>query len=388
MIRKWDNSLRRQSFSLPALLEEIYEDLDRQARDILCKEEARRLERVILTGCGDSNAAGMAVWYALMENLHIPVEAALTIDVSREYPGWMLGENTLVVGVSVSGNGVRIEEALDKANRCGALTLAVTKNRNSGTGHLAKRLLELPIPDFESGPGNRNYFACVLALLLLGLRLGEWRGILDSKVAQKRRAAIRRQGELLEAELLAMDEKMLQISEQWRDFPAFDFVGAGSDYSAAWFGHAKILEAVGAMATHCNSEEWFHMNNFFRGPERIGTLFVAGSGGLGFSRTREAVEYACRLGRPTLVVTEDPKLWKTVGAETVKAPANVYQPATALTHYVPSCLLAGNIGAMIGENNCRGCLGPWEFAAGGAFITGSERMNFDECGEKICEAIQ
>lgn len=378
MRMRWDNSLRRQSFSLPALLEEIYNDLDRQAKDILSVEEARRLERVILTGCGDSNAAGMAVRFALMENLHIPVEAALTIDVSREYPRWMLGKNTLVIGVSVSGNGVRIEEVLEKANYCGALTLAVTKNQNSGTGRLANRLLELPIPEFESGPGNRNYFACVLALLLLGLRLGEWRGTVGVDEAQKRREAIRRQGELLETEISAMDATMLRISEQWRDYPAFDFVGAGADYSAAWFGHAKILEAVGAMATHCNSEEWFHMNNFFRGPEQIGTTFVAGSCGMGFSRTREAVKYACRLGRPTLVVTEDPTLWENMGAETVRVPASVYQPATALTHYVPSCLLAGNIGAMIGEKNCRGCLGPWEFAAGGAFITGSDRMICDD----------
>lgn len=371
---KWDNSLRRQTYSLPDLLLDLYPKLEEQVKRLVCKEGIRSAKRIILTGCGDSNAAGMAVKYALAGFLHVPVEVMPAMDFSRCVPEFFIAPDTLVIGISVSGNGARIEEAVDRANRLGAVTLGVTKTEDSGVGTRTQNLLLLPIPSFERGPGNRNYFACVLALLLFGIRLGEERGNYSVEQGEKYRSALLEQGDRLREMLPKMDETIYEVSERWKDFLAFDFAGAGMDYSAAWFGHAKIIEAVGAFATHNNSEEWFHMNNFFRDITHCGTLFFACSRGCGFDRTMEAVNYAVRLGRPVLVVTDakrdaagvpgmaDPALY------CIQVPASEFHWAQALTHYVPSCLLAGYIGAMRGEKNCRGCLGPWEFAANGAFI--------------------
>lgn len=371
---KWDNSLRRQTYSLPDLLIQLYHELEEQAGELACREGIRSADRVILTGCGDSHAAGMAVKYALTGFLKAPVEVVPTVDFCGCEPEFLLTSKTLVIAVSVSGNGARIEEAVDKANRMGAVTLGVTRAAESGVGTRARHVLLLPIPAFERGPGNRNYFACVLALLLLGIRLGEERENYSREQGEGYRQAVLEQGERLRELLPAMDEAVFGLSERWRDFPAFDFAGAGMDYAAAWFGHAKIIEAVGAFATHNNSEEWFHMNNFFRDIEHTGTLFFACSQGAGYRRTMEAAAYAVRLGRPVLVVTDVKR--EITGAQNaadaepgcVQVPASEYHWAQALTHYVPSCLLAGYIGAMLGERNCRGCLGPWEFAAGGAFI--------------------
>lgn len=369
---KWDNSLRRQTFSLPDLLLSMYPKLDQQSEKLACSESLRTVKKVILTGCGDSNAAGMAVKYALMEFLRIPVETAPTVDFCRSMPDFLITPETLVIGISVSGNGARIEEAVDRANRLGAVTLGVTKAVESGVGARAQNLLLLPIPAFERGPGNRNYFACVLALLLFGIRLGQERGNYSERQGEAYRQALLEQGERLRALLPAMDETMFGLSRGWKDFPAFDFAGAGMDYAAAWFGHAKIIEAVGAFAAHNNSEEWFHMNNFFKDITHCGTVFFACAGGRGSDRTMEAVEYAVRLGRPVLLVTDEEAGQTAPGLTWVQVPGSEFHWAQALTHYVPSCLLAGYIGAMAGERNCRGCLGPWEFAANGAYIVTAE----------------
>lgn len=375
---KWDSSLRRQTYSLPDLLLELYGKLEDQAKALACEESIRAADKVMLTGCGDSNAAGMAVKYALAEFLQVPVEVVPTVDFCRCMPEFLLTPKTLVIAISVSGNGARIEEAVDRANRAGAVTLGVTRDAASGVGTRVKNALLLPIPAFERGPGNRNYFACVLALLLFGIRLGEMRGNYSGEQGERYRQAVLEQGERLRDMLPGMDEAVFGISERWKDFPAFDFAGAGLDYAAAWFGHAKIIEAVGAFATHNNSEEWFHMNNFFRDIAHCGTVFFACRRGEGYDRTMEAAGYAARLGRPVLVVTDAERdaAEERNGAEhgpvfVQVPPASEFHWAQALTHYVPSCLLAGYIGAMLGERNCRGCLGPWEFAANGAFISTS-----------------
>lgn len=372
MITEFDSSLRRQTFSIPALLEEIFEPLKTRARELAAQYTTSTPGRVIFIGCGDSHAAAMTMRFHFFGLTGIAAAVMPVIDFSRDYPVELLDQQTLVVCISVSGNGARIEEAVTKAQQAGARTLAVTRNADSGIGRLVQDCLVMPIPEFDRGPGNRNYFASVLALLLLALEIGRNTGRLTAAEAEAYERELAMQGQTLAAQLPELDAQMADISLRWRDFVNFDFVGAGDDFVNAWFGHAKVIEAIGAFATYNNSEEWFHMNNFYRNIGQCGTICFASRGSRGFSRTREAVAYAVRIGRPVMVVTDmEPGLFG-VKADYVCLPQPTWAPSGLLTHYLPSCLLAGYIGAMKGERNCRGCLGPWEFAAGGEYIRNSE----------------
>lgn len=369
---EFDNSLRRQTFSLPGLLTELFEPLREQSKELAEKYFAAGIRKVIFIGCGDSNAAAMTMRFHYCELTGTAAEVISVIDFSRNYPVELLAPDVLVVCVSVSGSGARIEEAVSGAKRAGARTLAVTRDKESGIGRLADDSLVMPVSSFERGPGNRNYFASVLALLLFAVESGRRSGRLTDVRADACEDVILEQGKVLETSLSDMDRQLADISGRWKDYVNFDFVGAGDDFVNAWFGHAKIIEAVGAFATHNNSEEWFHMNNFFRNIGQCGTIFFATRGSAGISRTREAVSYAAKIGRPVMVVTDEAPGYFGTAAEYIRVPPASWLPAALLTHYLPSCLLAGYIGAMWGERNCRGCLGPWEFAAGGEYIRNSE----------------
>lgn len=368
-----DNSLRRQSYSLPGLLAELTGDLRRQAKVLAEEFEAAGLKKVIFLGCGDSHAAAMTMRHTWQQLTGIPAEVMPVIDFSRYYPKENLTRETLAVIVSVSGNGVRIEEAADKANQYSARTLAVTHNPDSGIGRRCSRILQMNIPPFEGGPGNRSYFSSVLSLLILAIETGRGMGRLDEEAAARAYEEIGRQGVQIEKLLPEMDEKLYEVSKVWADFVNFDFVGAGDDFVHGWFGHAKVIEAVGSFATFNNSEEWFHMNNFYRDICHTGTLFFASKDSPGFSRTWETVGYALRIGRPVLVITDAEASEFPDGCVIIKVPTSDFAPVLCLSHYLPSCILAGYIGAMRGEQNCRGCLGPWEFAAGGRYINNSRR---------------
>lgn len=373
---EFDNSLRRQSFSLPGLLTELFDDLKRQTKQLAVLYSKKEIRRVLIMGCGDSNAAAMTMKFTWAKLTKIPVEIVTVIDFSRFYSMIEIDSTTLVIVISVSGNGARIEEAMEKARYNRALTLSVTKDKGSGIASLSDQTLILPVSPFERGPGNRNYFACVLALLLLAVEVGYQRGNYSGMKAGQYSREILNQGQQLEQLLPQMDQKLLVVSKEWKDFYNFDFVGAGDDFVSAWFGHAKIIEAVGSFATYNNSEEWFHMNNFYRDIKHCGTLFFAAKDGAGFSRTKEAVEYAHKIGRPMLVITDAQAEQFEVDSIYIKVPTTSFKPALMLTQYVPACILAGYIGAMKEERNCRGCLGPWEFAAGGVYIKNSERIIF------------
>lgn len=374
MRKTFDNSLRRQAYSLPQLMEEQIEDLKGQIEDLFSCEEISQIEQMVLTGCGDSYAAGLTLHYELEKLTGIPVEVCTAIDFSRYYGNSKISEKMLVVVISISGNGARITEVMKKAKKRGATTLVVTKNRDSDIGNLADKILELHISPFERGPGNRNYFVSLLALLLLGIHTGNQTGQISKDKTEKALMEIRRQVEILKEILPEMEESLFELAKKWKNKQGFDFVGSGMEYGNAWFCHAKVLEITGAFSMHINAEEWFHMNNFVKNIEDCGTVMLACVKSEGFSRTREAVQYASRLGRPLLVITDGTKEDFQADACYIQIPHSEFTPAMALTQYVPFCILAGYMGAMLGEKNCRGCLGPWEFAAGGKFIRNSEMM--------------
>ena len=373
-----DNSLRRQSYNLPDFLQEQFEELKSRLALLFTKEELKGIKRVILTGCGDSYGAGLTLRYAIEELIALPVELVTAIDFGRYYSGWRITKDTLVIVNSISGNGVRIKEAMMKAEAKGAMTLAITKNKDSDIGTLANKVLVLPITPFERGPGNRNYFFLLLALLMLGIMVGEMRGVHDETKSKWYYEEIKKQGELLKIMLPTWEERLFRLAKEWKTMSGFDFVGSGMEYGSAWFGHAKILESTGAFAMHINSEEWFHMNNFVKAVDRCGTIFIASVMAPGFSRTREAVGYGNRLGRPALVITDGSEKDFQGDALFIQVPSSPFLPAMALSQYVPICMLAGYMGALLGERNCRGCLGKWSFAAGGSYIKNSEFIPYAE----------
>lgn len=372
---KFDNALRRQVYSLPELLRQQYDDLEPKTRKALTTPEIFSIQRIVLTGCGDSYAAAMATKHAFEMLTGIPTEVVTAIELARFYDRKQLGfspNNPLVIAVSNSGGVARVYEAMERANKHGAFTLGITGNETSRLGACAHKILKLDIPPFESAPGARTYLVSVLSLLLLAIRFGEVRGSYTMDQAMDYRRDLVRQADELQALLPDMDAAVCEIAGKWQHLPAFDFVGAGFDYAAAWYGHAKVFEAVGKYAMHINSEEWLHMNFFMKDTDNLATVIVANTTNPAYSRTKELIGYAGKLGRPLLVVTDGGAGEFDGEVPLVRVPRTAYPISMPLTQFAPLALLAGYIGDMNGEEDGRGCRGKWAFAEGGASVKNSE----------------
>lgn len=373
---KYSNPMSRQVESLPELIRTQYADLEPKTRTVLSFQEIFNIQRIVLTGCGDSYAAAMAVKHAFEMLTGIPTEVVTALELGRFYCEKHLGvdcRNPLVVAVSNSGTGARVSEAVQRARRHGCFVLGVTGNPDSPLGVASDKVLKLDIPPFESAPGTRSYLVSVLSLLLLAVRFGEVRMKYTMDQAMDYREDILRQADALEALLPQMEDTCAALAEQWKDFPCFDFIGAGFDYATAWFGHAKILEAAGKFAMHINTEEWFHLNFFARDAREMGTVVVANTTNPAHSRSRELVKYANVLHRPLAVVTDgDAEDFGGEAAVYIRVPKTKYPITMPLTHFAPVCLTAAYIAELTGEKYGRGCEGDWSFCEGGACVINSE----------------
>ncbi|WP_373214475.1 SIS domain-containing protein [Ruminococcus sp. 5_1_39BFAA] len=373
---KYDNPMSRQVESLPELIKQQYEDLEPKTRTVLSFQEIFNIQRIVLTGCGDSYAAAMATKHAFEMLTAIPTEVVPAIELSRFYCEKHMGidcRNPLVISVSNSGTGARVAEAVQRARKHGCYVLGVTGNMESPLAQNSDKVLKLEIPSFEDAPGTRSYLVSVMALLLLAVRFGEVRGKYTMDQAMDYRYDIENQGKLLEKLLPEMKMSCEKVAEEWKDFPCYDFVGAGFDYATAWFGQAKILEATGKFAMHINSEEWFHLNFFARDARHMGTVLVANTTNPAMSRNREMLKYANELHRPMVVITDGSE--EDFGgekAEYIKVPAPKYPISMPLTHFAPVCLIASYISVLIGEKYGRGCEDEWSFCKGGYCVKNSE----------------
>lgn len=372
---KYDNAMKNQVFSLPQLIRQQYEDLEPKTRKLLTTPKIFSMQKIIITGCGDSFAAGLATKHIFELLTGIPTEVVTSIELSRLYASSQLGNspnNPFVFAVSHSGTVARVGESVERANKYGAYTIGITANKESYLGKSARKTLDLEIPAFESSPGVRSYLVSVLSLLLLAIRIGEVRGKYTMDVAMDYRRDILTQADLLEESLPLMDSKTLELALNWSEMEAFDFVGSGFDYAAAWYGHAKMFEAAGKYAMHINTEEWLHLNFFMRNFSKIGTVMVANSSNPCLSRALETIGYSIELGRPTLVISDLEEEEFSDNCTVIATPKSKFPISIPLTQFVPLSLLSGYIATIIGEEDGRGCKDNWSFAQNGNAVKNSE----------------
>ena len=118
LTKEYDNPMCRQAMSLPALIRSQYEDLEPKTRKVLSFQEIFNIQRVVLTGCGDSYAACMATKHVFEMLTGIQAEVVTAIDFGRYYSERHMGvdcQNPLVIAVSNSGRVARISEAVQRA---------------------------------------------------------------------------------------------------------------------------------------------------------------------------------------------------------------------------------------------------------------------------------
>ncbi len=205
----------------------------------LSELEVRNLRRIVIVAAGTSYHAGVVGRYIIEEWGRIPVEP----DIASEwiYRNPVLSRDTLVIGISQSGESRDTVNAMKLARERGARTLAITNMMGTQITREVDATLYTRC-GIEIGVAASKTFTAQVALLsLLALRLAEIRQTLPQEDID---FVIDRLHELPEkiAEFLDGDHPVDEIAGRFYDKPFFLYLGRHIGLPVALEGALKLKE--------------------------------------------------------------------------------------------------------------------------------------------------
>jgi len=205
----------------------------------LSDDDLRKVDKVFVVGCGTSYYAGLAAKYAIEHWAHIPVE----IDIASEfrYRDPVLDANTLVVGVSQSGETVDTMQAIRHAKLEKAKVLVITNVVDSSMAREADAVLYTRAGPEIGVAATKTHLAQLVVMQVLALYLAQLRGTLyPDEVAA------------LVEELDRLPERIQRVLESAPDVEAaarhcteardFFYLGRHVGYPVALEGALKLKE--------------------------------------------------------------------------------------------------------------------------------------------------
>lgn len=315
------NNMMAQIKSLPELIKTIFNDFDRRVSETLTDDLAKDIDRIFITGCGDSFYAGLSTKLVLRKWTGCTVEVASSLSAGRyEFPTIpnVSSKSDLFIGISVSGGVSRTIEAIRIANEVGGQTLAITGNEDSDLAKASDLVVNSKIEDFVPSPGVRTYQASMLMLLLIGLRIAS----VKKSLSESEIAAIKQElldaADILQATIEDNEPKAQALAETLKDEKLFHFVSHGPNLGTAYFSSAKLVEAAGVASNPQDTEEWAHIEHYEDVKAAIPT-FIISPGYRTHGLAKEFVVHMNRLGRFVIAITPEED-------ELIAPMANVHLP--------------------------------------------------------------
>jgi glucosamine--fructose-6-phosphate aminotransferase (isomerizing) len=188
----WDIEAAEKSGYETFMLKEIYEQPEAVGETLgdrvrhgrleleemgMTDDELRNLRRIVILACGTAYHAGVVGRYAIEEWARVPVEP----DIASEwrYRNPVVGKDTLVIGISQSGETADTIAAIRLAREKGARTLAITNMMGSQITREVDSVLYTRC-GLEIGVAASKTFTAQVALFyLIALKLAQLRETMD-----------------------------------------------------------------------------------------------------------------------------------------------------------------------------------------------------------------
>jgi glucosamine--fructose-6-phosphate aminotransferase (isomerizing) len=221
----------------------------------LSDDELLAIDKVFIVACGTSYHAGLVARHALEHWTRLPVE----IDIASEfrYRDPVLDAQTLVVGVSQSGETLDTMEACHYAKRQKARILVITNVVDSSMAREADAVLYTRAGPEIGVAATKTHLAQIVAMEVLAFYLAQVRGTMLPDDRGERLAEL--QGlPLLVEEVLENSETMMEVGRRFADVRDFFFLGRGVGYPVALEGALKLKEISYARAEGYPAGEMKH----------------------------------------------------------------------------------------------------------------------------------
>ena len=201
--------------------------------------ELADVERVTILACGTSWHAGLIGKFLLEQLARVPVEVDYGSEYRYRHP--IVTPNTLAIIVTQAGETADTLAALREAKRAGARSIAVC----NAVGSMATRETDGTVYT-HAGPeigvaSTKTFSSQLLALYLVGLWLGQVRGVLSPEASRPHVDALLQVPLFLEQALKVAPE-IDRVAARFHTGTDFLYLGRGINYPIALEGALKLKE--------------------------------------------------------------------------------------------------------------------------------------------------
>jgi len=201
--------------------------------------ELDEVDRVVLIGCGSAYYACLSGRIALEHWARMPAEVEIASEF--RYREAVLGERTLVVAVSQSGETVDTFHALREAKRRGAKTVALTNVVDSLLAREADGALYTRAGPEIGVASTKCHAAQIVMLQLFALHLARRRRTLESEEARAVATGLLALPDLVERAIGRMSD-YLSVADRLAQVQDVYFLGRHLGYGVALEGALKLKE--------------------------------------------------------------------------------------------------------------------------------------------------
>ena len=218
----------------------------------LDRETLKNLNRIQIVACGTSLHAAMVGKYIIEDFCGIAVD----VEPSSEYiyRKTITDKNTLVIGVSQSGETADTITAVRQAKSKGSHILIVTNRPDSTMAREADSLIPVNAGIEVSVAATKSYMAQLISFYLLAIYMAEVKGINNLKDLKHELIILPQKIE----KVLAHKEEIQKCARKFSGSKDFIFIARGINFPTALEGALKLKEISYINATGYTAGELKH----------------------------------------------------------------------------------------------------------------------------------
>ena len=311
----------------------------------LDKTKLKDLNRIQIVACGTSLHAAMVGKYIIEDFCGIPVE----VEASSEYiyRKTITDKNTLVIGVSQSGETADTITAIRLAKKKGSHILIVTNRPDSTMAREADSLVPVNAGIEVSVAATKSYMAQLISFYLLAIYMAEVKGSIPKEEILDMKHELILLPQKID-KVLTNKENIQKIARKFSSFKDFIFVARGINFPTALEGALKLKEISYINATGYSAGELKH------GPiamldDSMPVLAILMKGKVYEKILSNAEEAKARNARMIALTDSDDHKLEELFEDVIKVPeiSELLSPALSI---VPLQLLAYYIAEFLGKD--------------------------------------
>lgn len=224
------------------------------------------ITRIYIVACGSAYHVGMIGKYALEKLLHIPVEASLASEFRYSEP--VLGEKSLVIVISQSGETLDSMAALREAKRKGSKVLSIVNVMGSSIARESDIVLYTWAGPEIAVATTKAYSTQMVLLIMLGVYFAKQMGQIGAEEYTEIVNSLVTLPEQI-AEVLRDLDIYQKIASRYFNHNSVFFIGRNLDYALGLEGSLKLKEI-----------SYIHSESYAAGELKHGTISLIEPGTL------------------------------------------------------------------------------------------------------------